>query len=160
MSQVTNLQVDTSCKTVNRCEHLNLAKFKSCGARTNKGGINLNIQWSDLCQIFLQKGNSWETIKSKPNQPAPNLFTNSDRGYISVVKDWSKFSLTMLSVLTAGHKAYEGLVTLLSHIHQTPFPDCSCLLQYMGYIGMCRCEGYGFQAVYSSIGYINQSVWV
>ena len=31
---------------------------------------------------------------------------------------------------------------------------------YMGYIGMCRCEGYGFQEVYSSIGYINQSVWV
>ena len=32
---------------------------------------------------------------------------------------------------------------------------------YMGYIGtMCRCEGYGFQAVYSGIGYINQSVWV
>ena len=26
----------------------------------------------------------------------------------------------------------------------------------MGYIGMCRCEGYGFQAVYSRIGYINQ----
>ena len=22
----------------------------------------------------------------------------------------------------------------------------------MGYIGMCRCEGYGFQAVYSRIG--------
>ena len=34
------------------------------------------------------------------------------------------------------------------------------VLPYMGYIGMCRCEGYGFQAVYSSIGYINQSVWV
>ena len=33
-------------------------------------------------------------------------------------------------------------------------------LPYMGYIGMCRCEGYDFQAVYSSIGYINQSVWV
>ena len=30
----------------------------------------------------------------------------------------------------------------------------------MGYIGMCCCEGYGFQAVYSSIGYKNQSVWV
>ena len=30
----------------------------------------------------------------------------------------------------------------------------------MGYIGMCRCEGYDFQAVYSRIGYINQSVWV
>ena len=30
----------------------------------------------------------------------------------------------------------------------------------MGYIGTCRCEGYGFQAVYSRIGYINQSVWV
>ena len=34
------------------------------------------------------------------------------------------------------------------------------LMPYMGHIGMCRCEGYGFQAVYSSIGYINQSVWV
>jgi len=33
-------------------------------------------------------------------------------------------------------------------------------LPYMGYIGMCHCEGYGFQAVYSRIGYINQSVWV
>ena len=27
------------------------------------------------------------------------------------------------------------------------------VLPYMGYIGMCRCEGYGFQAVYSRIGY-------
>ena len=25
-------------------------------------------------------------------------------------------------------------------------------LPYMGYIGMGRCEGYGFQAVYSRIG--------
>ena len=34
------------------------------------------------------------------------------------------------------------------------------VLPYMGYIGMCRCEGYGFQAVYSRIGYINESVWL
>ena len=34
------------------------------------------------------------------------------------------------------------------------------VLPYMGYIGMCRCERYGFQAVYSRIGYINQRVWV
>jgi len=34
------------------------------------------------------------------------------------------------------------------------------VLSYMGHLGMCRCEGYGFQSVYSSIGYINQSVWV
>ena len=27
----------------------------------------------------------------------------------------------------------------------------SVYCQYMGYIGMCRCEGYGFQAVYSGI---------
>ena len=32
------------------------------------------------------------------------------------------------------------------------------VLPYMGYIGMCRCEGYGFQAVYSRIGYINQNI--
>ena len=29
------------------------------------------------------------------------------------------------------------------------------VLPYIGYIGMCRCEGYGFQAVYSVIGYMN-----
>ena len=33
-------------------------------------------------------------------------------------------------------------------------------LPYMGYIGMCRCKGYGLQVVYSRIGYIKQSVWV
>ena len=32
------------------------------------------------------------------------------------------------------------------------------VLPYMGYIGICRCEGYGFRAVYSGIGYINQRV--
>ena len=30
------------------------------------------------------------------------------------------------------------------------------VLPYMGYIGMCRCEGYGFQTVYSRIGYISE----
>ena len=34
------------------------------------------------------------------------------------------------------------------------------VLPYMGYIGMCHCEGYGFQAVYSRMGCINQSIWV
>ena len=29
---------------------------------------------------------------------------------------------------------------------------------YKGYIGICCCEGYGFPAVYSKAGYINQSV--
>ena len=33
-------------------------------------------------------------------------------------------------------------------------------LPYMGYTGMCRGEGYGFQAVYSRIGYVHQRVWV
>ena len=39
-------------------------------------------------------------------------------------------------------------------------PGGGGVLPYMGYMGMCRCEGYGFQAVYSRIGYINQRVWV
>ena len=34
------------------------------------------------------------------------------------------------------------------------------VLPFMGYIGMCCCEGYGFQDVYSRIGYVNQCVWV
>ena len=38
--------------------------------------------------------------------------------------------------------------------------DLGGVLPYMGYIGMCHCEGYGFQAVHFRIGYINQSIWV
>ena len=36
------------------------------------------------------------------------------------------------------------------------------VLPYTGYMYhcMCHCEGNGFQAVYPSIGYINQSIWV
>ena len=34
------------------------------------------------------------------------------------------------------------------------------VLPCMGYIGICCCEGYSFQAVYFNKGYINQSVWV
>ena len=44
MSQITNLQMYTWRNTVNRREHLNLAKFKSSCAKMNKGGINLNIE--------------------------------------------------------------------------------------------------------------------
>ena len=40
------------------------------------------------------------------------------------------------------------------------YPGGWGLLPYMGYIDMCCCEGYGFQAVYSGIGYINQRVRV
>ena len=32
------------------------------------------------------------------------------------------------------------------------------VLPFMCYIGMCHSERYGFQAVYSGIGYINQRV--
>ena len=34
------------------------------------------------------------------------------------------------------------------------------LLPYMSYMGMCRCEGFGFQAVYCGIEFINQRVYV
>ena len=39
-------------------------------------------------------------------------------------------------------------------------PGGGGVLPYMGYTGMCHCEGYGFQAVYSRIGHINQNIWV
>ena len=52
---------------------------------------------------------------------------------------------------------------MLSHdllVQLAPRGGGGGVLPYIGYIGMCRCEGYGFQAVYSRIGYINQSVWL
>ena len=52
------------------------------------------------------------------------------------------------------------IVTLIMALKLRDLEPGGRALPYMGYIGMCRCEGYGFQAVYSRIGYLNQSVWV
>ena len=65
------------------------------------------------------------------------------------------------------------IISLNKNYLERPLTGCNCCMQksqrksgpggvlpYMGYIGMCRCEGYGFQTVYSGIGYINQSVWI
>ena len=52
------------------------------------------------------------------------------------------------------------VVELIIEIRWGEAPGGRGVLLYMGYIGMCRCEGYGFQTVYSRIGYINQNVWV
>ena len=41
--------------------------------------------------------------------------------------------------------------------HQKPYGGGGGVMPCMDYIGMCRCEGYGFQAVYSSIGLIGKS---
>ena len=50
------------------------------------------------------------------------------------------------------------LLTRLISMYELAYcvPGGGGVLLYMGHIGMCRCEGYGFQAVYSRIGYINQ----
>ena len=57
-------------------------------------------------------------------------------------------------------KYIEFTQIVISLYHSVLSPGGEGVLPYMGYIGMCRCEGYGFQVVYSRIGYINQSVWV
>ena len=47
---------------------------------------------------------------------------------------------------------------VIQGMHQRVPPDPpGGVLPYIGYIGICRCEAYGFQGVYSSIGYINLS---
>ena len=48
-------------------------------------------------------------------------------------------------------------VTMTTCEWQPPGPGGTAII----WANMCRCEGYGFQAVYSRIGYINQniSVW-
>ena len=53
-----------------------------------------------------------------------------------------------------------GLVVNHSNASSVPWGRGGGVMPYMGYIGMCRCEGYGFQAAYSGIEYINQRVWV
>ena len=52
------------------------------------------------------------------------------------------------------------MVSLERHAQEfkTPGEGGGGLLPYMGYIGMSCCEGYGFQAVHSGIGFIDQRV--
>ena len=75
-------------------------------------------------------------------------------------------SIHRRTVINLGHqKKFFGLVKMTLRLVNATIParggrGGGGVLPYMGYIGMCRCEGYGFQAVYSRIGYINQSVWV
>ena len=55
---------------------------------------------------------------------------------------------------------YNHVLFMVNENLDLPKGRGSGVLPYMGYIGMCRLEGYGFQAVYSWMGDINQSVWV
>ena len=63
-------------------------------------------------------------------------------------------------IITRPEKFYKDLFHVILHLFNEGGSPGGGLLPYMGHIGMCRCEGYGFQAVYSSLGYVNQSVWV
>ena len=69
-------------------------------------------------------------------------------------------SVKWFQTATAGLEAEIEVITRNSEGKQCYCPGGGGVLPYMGYMGICRCEGYGFQAVYSGIGYINQSVWV
>ena len=55
----------------------------------------------------------------------------------------------------------ERLILGSIHLNRKTFGfNLGRILPYMGNIGMCRCGGYGFQEVFSGMGYINQRVWV
>ena len=60
------------------------------------------------------------------------------------------------------NKTNKMVFSVQEHIYIRTHPrgEGGGVLPHMGYVGMCHCEGYGFQAVYSGIGYLNQSVWV
>ena len=79
------------------------------------------------------------------------------RGKREILSKINKIGIGFISIFLL--KARFSYLTILKNLKDET-PRGGGVLPYMGYIGMCRCEGYGFQAVYSSIGCINQSVWV
>ena len=73
---------------------------------------------------------------------------------------YSRGFVSLSDQVTVGNKkdVVDGTISLVRD--RSRISPGGGVLRYMGYIGMCRCEGYDFQAVYSKIGYINQSVWI
>ena len=117
--------------------------------------------WNVMAKIAL-KINCWD---SNPPVLAENLpFLENTSGL--------PFPLNILLVFET-LPSQRKIMFSLFHQYQTFFAFFVCLgngswisaegggvLPYNGYIGMCRCEGYGCQAVFSCIRYINHSVWV
>ena len=104
------------------------------------------------------------TDRRRNNMAADNFF-------IPNVEEFFASTLSIFSQCTAclGVRDGDQAELLSRRLDRTVWRNITCHVSthnwipgggYMGHIGMCRCEGYGFQAVYSSIGYINQSVWV
>ena len=80
--------------------------------------------------------------------------------YITVIFPGNKWSRIFLTNNIASD-AHEGESQWKSLPMRSVVPSRGGgVLPYVGFVSMCRCEGYGFQAVYPRIGYINQSVWV
>ena len=119
------------------------------------------------------------TQRRRPNGPLLTLQLKFHVAAFVVVvaqklEPYDSFSVTKVvlvgSIVTASFLALVEFVTFDSGCHHWCCRKCSSsegqkpprrgrgVLPYMSYIGMCCCEGYGFQAVCSRIGYINQSV--
>ena len=84
--------------------------------------------------------------KEIENQPRLKNFN------LKIILTCSKYNIQYM-----GQEQYSDWINLLRY---RPGGREGGLQPYMGYTGVCRCEGYGFQAVYSRTGYINQSVWL
>ena len=69
-------------------------------------------------------------------------------------KSLSKKEEKKTGLWKCSHRAHVDLLTRLT-VDQLEKPGGA--LPHMGYIAMCRCEGYGFQAVYTRIGCIYKS---
>ena len=58
------------------------------------------------------------------------------------------------SPVVTSRSLFQAVGYQVTYMHITVSLIPGGVLPYMGYTGMCRCEGYSFQAVYSRIGYI------
>ena len=119
---------------------------------------------------FLRHESEQRSYPSPPPRFVP-LYSSEWRGYpdllccdyLLVYLNFPSFKprfirLTKLNKSPLLWQNLSQMETVIDYLY--PSKQAEGVLPYMGYIGICRREGYGFQAVYSSVGYINQSVWV
>jgi len=142
-----------------------LTRIQTCGFLNTAYFSLLLLSISLFCESHGQlettsTTDSWSSRRRSKNQNTKKINVEVKVRKNRQQKRATRFSTLLQNELNSDFLSLACFTTHESNLSCDKSARGGGVLPYLGYIGMCRCEGYGFQAVYSRKGYINQSIWV